>query len=156
MSRVARILLWIEAAICFGPIAFVVSLGLLIFPVWTAMLLGATVGTLGWVDGAGITMWEVVRAMTLVLAGTTGLIGLIRVLFVLSSNENRPGSSRATAIMIAIGLVALVSFNLVDPPRNTASIVVYVLLPGIGSLHLLCLAGVSWVVRRTAAKQSRV
>lgn len=138
---------WIEAVICFGPLAFVVLLGAFIFPFWIMTLVAAMIGTGPWVDGAGRTMWDFVRSMSFVSAGIVGLIGLVRVLLVLSRNDHPPRRSTATVAMVLIGLLALVSFHFYrgHVGRNLTSFLVYFLLPGVGSVHLLYLARGLWL-----------
>jgi hypothetical protein len=145
--------LWIEALICFGPLAFVVLLGTLIFPFWIMTLAAAITGAGPWVDGAGRTMWDFVRSMSFVTAGIIGLIGLVRVLLVLSRNEHPPRRSKATVVMVLVGLLALVSFHLYrgHVGRNPMSFLVYFLLPGIGSAHLLYLTRALWLPSQNAA-----
>ena len=115
------------------------------------MLAAALTGAVGWVDGAGRTMWDVIWPMTFVLGGVIGLVGLIRMLAVLSGGERPFPRSRLTAAMILIGLIALVSFNLYggNLPGNFVALLVYYVLPGIGSIHLLYLGREIWFPRRT-------
>ena len=79
-------------------------------------------------------MWDVVWPMMFVLGGAIGLAGLVRILVVLSERDRQ--RSTVTTIMVLVGLLALASFNLYDgvDPENLAALLVYVLLPGIGSL----------------------
>ena len=152
MSRAAIpvALLWVEAIICFGPLVLVLLLGALIFPIWVVMLAAALIGVAPWVDGAGRTMWDVVWPMMFVLGGAIGLAGLVRILVVLSERDRPAQRSTATTIMVLVGLLALASFNLYDgvDTENLAALLVYVLLPGIGSLHLLYLARAVWLPNR--------
>jgi hypothetical protein len=149
-QTVLRILLWIEAAVCFGPLAFVVWLGALIFPVWVGMLAAMLFGVVPTVDPAGGSVWHVVAPMGFVLGGVTGLVGLVRVLLALSRREAPLQPSSATSVMLLVGLLTLVSFNLYSGglPGNTSALMVYVVLPGIGSLHLLFLSRAIWLPSR--------
>lgn len=148
MTRVSSTLLWIEAVVCFGPIASVLALGALIFPMWAATLGGALIGVVPWLDGAGVSMWVVVPPMMFVVGGLVGLVGLFRVLLALTQSEPRPRPSRSTAIMVLIGLAGLVALNLYDRPSNLAAFLVYALLPGIGSLHFVYLGRAILLPRR--------
>ena len=61
MTRVSGTLLWIEAVVCFGPLASVLALGALIFPIWVVTLAAALVGAAPWVDGAGVSMLSLIH-----------------------------------------------------------------------------------------------
>lgn len=151
MTRVSSTLLWIEAVVCFGPLASVLALGVLIFPVWIGMLAAALSATLIGVPviyDSGVSIWHVLLPMTLVVAGVIGLAGLFRVLLELSQNEHPARPSPGTAIMVLVGLVGLVALNLYDRPSNLAALLVYTLLPGICTLHVLYLARALLVPRR--------
>ena len=146
--------LWIEAAIYFGPLAFVVFLGLLIFPVWISMFASALTGSAPWVDGAGRPMWDVVRSIAFVSAAVIGLVGLIRVLLLLSGSNLPRQRPTATIVMVAIGVLALISFHVYRGHlgRNLMSFLVYFFLPTIGSIRLLYLARAVWLPSRADAK----
>ena len=151
MTRVSSTLLWIEAVICFGPLALVLLLGALMFPVWIAMLAvalsNAVVGVPVLDAGGGGSPWPVVAPMSFVVSGLVGLAGLFRVLLALTQHEH-PRPSAGTAVMVLVGLVGLVALNLYDTPSSTAALLVYVLLPGIGSLHFIYLARAILLPRR--------
>jgi hypothetical protein len=68
----------------------------------------------------------------------------------LSAREQPPHESKPTAIMALVGMVALVSFNLYGGalPGNPGSLLVYYVLPGIGSVHLLYLGRTVWLPRQ--------
>jgi hypothetical protein len=148
MSRALFVaLLWIEAAVCFGPVFFVLLLGILIFPVWVTMILAALAGIAPWNDGAGGSLWDAVWAMVFVLCGLIGVVGLVLTLVALSRNERPLRRSRATAFMVAVGLVGLACFNLRGGAFPTAlpALLAYYLLPGLGSAHILYLARQLWL-----------
>jgi hypothetical protein len=109
MKRPSAAALWIEAIICFGPLSFVLFLGVLFVPFWLAMLLETATGAVPWVDGAGVSGWRIVWPVLFVLGGVIGLVGLVRLLAALSAREQSPRASRSTAIMAFLGLGTLVA-----------------------------------------------
>jgi len=144
-------LLWIEAAVCFGPLFLVLLLGVMFFPLWASMVISGLIGTVPWEDGAGATMWDAVWPMIFVLCGLVGVIGLVRTLLVLSRKERPLRRSLTTVMMIAVGLLGLISFDVRGGgfPSAIPALLVYYVLPGIGSAHLLYLAREVWLPTKT-------
>lgn len=144
-------LLWIEALVCFGPLFFMLALGVLFLPVWLAMLAAMLTGVMPWVDGAGTSGWRVVWPVLFVLGGVIGIIGLVRMLVALSGREP-PRASRATSVMIFVGLFTLVAHNLYGGlPGNVIALLVEWVLPGIASVHLMYLGRRVYLPRKRVA-----
>ena len=149
MNRPSAATLWIEAVICFGPLSFVLLLGVIFVPLWLAMLAATLSGAAPWIDGAGVSGWRIVWPVLFVLGGVTGLIGVIRMLVALSAREYPPRPSKPTAVMAFIGVVTLVAFNSYGGlPGNLIALLVYWILPAFGALHLLYLGRAVWLPRR--------
>ena len=152
MKRATRnVALWIGAAICFGPLVFVLFLGAFLFPVWIGMIVAALSGAVDWVDGAGTSMWPVVISIAFYLGGIVGVFGLFRVLITLSRDERPLHWSRVTTATVVTGLLTLILLNIYDGglPGNLAAWLVYYILPGIGSGHLLYLSREAWMPSRS-------
>ena len=77
-SGTRKSFLYLEAAVCFGPLAFVLFFGVLIFPIWTVMLIVYAFGS-GSVDlvpdGPMLMPWLVIWPMALVACGLLGCDG---------------------------------------------------------------------------------
>ena len=145
MNRPSAAALWIEAIICFGPLSFVLLLGVIFVPLWLAMLAATLTGAAQWVDDAGVSGWRIVWPVLFVVGGAIGLIGLIRMLIALSARNYPPRPSKPTAIMAFIGLTTLVAFNAYGGlPGNLISLLVYWVLPAIGAMHVLYLGRAVW------------
>lgn len=138
-------LLYVEAVVCFGPLAFVLIFGVLIFPIWTVMLMGYAFGSFDPVpDGPMLMPWLVIWPMTLVACGLLGLLGLARVLWILSSGIDAPRWRIVTLVLVGIGVFGLIAFNLyegrVNPFAEPVEFLALFGLPVMGALLLTYLA----------------
>ena len=144
MAKKRTTWLVLEALVCFGPIGLVLLLGVIFLPAWVSMLLAYFSDA----ESSGLTEgpWVVIRPMLVVIGGVIGLIGLVRVLVLLSSQRAKPGGRRLTLAMVAIGISALLLFHWMGggiPPLGVDAVpalLVYWILPAIGIVHFLFLA----------------
>jgi hypothetical protein len=141
--------LWLVAAVCFGPLTLVLLLGVLMLPLWFAMLTDLLMQPEHYAHDPGATVQNVARPIAYVLCGLVGLTGLVRVLTL--SRGTRPRSHRYFTIgMIATGLAALLVFDVGRIVRAIAEFpdgildaatLVYVVLPLTGAV---CLLAMTW------------
>jgi len=144
MAKKRTTWLILEALVCFGPIGLVLLLGVIFLPAWVSMLLSyfSDAKSSGLTEGP----WVVIRPMLVVIGGVIGLIGLVRVLILLSGKRAKPESRRLTLAMVAIGISALLLFHWMGggiPPlgvETLPALMVYWILPAIGIVHFLFLA----------------
>jgi hypothetical protein len=136
--------LWLVTVVCFGPVTLIWLLGVLLTPIWIAMLAALIAEPERFAHDASATSWIVALPIALVIGGLIGLIGIVRVLTL--SRHERPKSHRLFTIgMVAVGLVTLLSFDwpLVGPEfSDFADLVsvgglIYTLLPFAGAAWLL-------------------
>jgi hypothetical protein len=137
-------LLFLEAVVCFGPLTVVLFFGVLIFPVWTAMLMAYALGSFDPVQDGPLPMpWVVIWPMTLVACGLLGLLGLARTLWILSAGVQVPKWRVGTLVMLGVGMLAVVALNLYDadnPLDDPIEFLALFGLPVMGALHLAYLA----------------
>ena len=136
--------LWLVSVVCFGPLALLWFLGVVMLPLWVAMLAVQLAEPERFAhDSAPI--WAGVSPIAYVCAGFIGLVGLVRVLTL--PRRERPKSHRYfTIAMVAVGLAAVLIFEFPwftgDPvdfiePANLAAFLVYFALPVTGTVWLL-------------------
>ena len=137
--------LWLVAVVCFGPLAAVWLLGALALPLWVGMLAAQLMEPERFAHELAGSIWDFVWPIALVISGLIGLVGLVRVLTL--SRRERPESHRVVTIaMVAVGLTALLIFDLpiaigvlsdFSEGIPVAAIAVYMLLPFAGAVWLL-------------------
>lgn len=139
-----RWVLWLVAVVCFGPLTLIWLLGVLMTPIWIAMLAALIAEPERFAHDPSATPWVVALPIALVIGGLIGLIGIVRVLTL--SRHERPKSHRLFTIgMVAVGLLTLLSFDwpLVGPEFSdfaywvSVSGLIYTLLPFAGAAWLL-------------------
>lgn len=132
--------LWLVAVVCFGPLTLMWLLGVLIMPIWIAMLTALLAEPDRFAHDPDVGTWVVALPIGLVLGGLIGLIGIIRVLTL--SRRERPKSHRLYTIgMVAVGLVTVLAFN------QTELSEVSDLISVVGLVNLvLPLAGAAWLL----------
>jgi hypothetical protein len=153
MRTLARYLLIFEVAVCYGPGLVVLAVGVLVTPLWVAMLVGVLAATA--FDAKyrhAISLLEVGSSLgeiLLVVGGVLGFTGLFRVLrSLLSTTEDLPYTGQTRAfVLIGVGtLVCLVTVYLVEaltatiPWQDRALPFVFPALPLIASGHIVYLA----------------
>jgi len=137
--------LWLVAVVCFGPLAVVLLLGVLVLPFWVGMLVAQVTEPERFAHDLSGSIWHFVWPIGLVIAGLIGITGLVRVLTL--SRRERPKSHRVFTIgMVAVGLAALMIFDLpiaigvlsdFSEGIPVAGIAIYMLLPFAGAAWLL-------------------
>jgi hypothetical protein len=147
-------LLYVEAAVCFGPLAAMLSFGVLLFPLWTGMLLMHLSGAIAVHDPDGLLAWHLLWPMLVVASGVIGLVGLFRVLLLLSREARETRGRALTLWMVLIGWSALISLNFQEGEwlslheEPIAALVCWA-LPAFCSAHVLYLARRPLFGRRT-------
>ena len=132
--------LWLVAVVCFGPLTLIWLLGVLLMPIWIALLTALLVKPEGFAQDPDASLWVVVLPIGLVIGGLIGLIGIIRVLTL--SRRERPKSHRLFTIgMVAVGVVTVLAFN--QPEMSELSDLISV--AGLVTL-LLPFAGAAWLL----------
>jgi hypothetical protein len=111
-------------------------------PVWVTMIAVLLTNPDRFPVDAAEALWGSIAALTYVIAGFVGLLGLLRVLTL--PRRERPKRHRFFTIgMVAVGLVALLGFSFpigladLSDGRGLVGLVVMVLLPFIGAAWLL-------------------
>lgn len=142
---VPRWWLWLVAMVCFGPLAGVLFLGVLILPMWIGMLVALLAEPERFAHDPSVTIWVFVWPIGLVISGLCGLVGLVRVLSL--PRPERPKSHRVfTIAMVAVGITALLIFDLpiavglltdFSEGVPVGAIAVYIVLPFAGAAWLL-------------------
>lgn len=143
-----RCLFYVVAVVCFGPVVLVALLGVTMIPVWIGMLAEQIAEPERFrVEDRGI--WDDVWPIVLVASGLVGFIGLIR-FFGLLHGHPTAMSRRVTLAMVAIGLLALLVFDLLVVVPGLFSmpidewpitgLAIYVVLPLLGTAWLLLAA----------------
>jgi len=101
--------LWLVAVVCFGPLTLTWLLGVLMTPIWLAMLTALLAEPERFAHDPNANIWVLALPIGLVIGGLIGLIGVIRVL---TLSRERPKSHRFFTIgMVAVGLVTALTFN---------------------------------------------
>jgi hypothetical protein len=136
--------LWLVSAVCFGPLALLWFLGVVMLPIWVAIV-GVQLAEPERFAHDSATIWDSVSPIAYVCAGFIGLVGLVRVLTL--PGRERPKSHRYFTIgMVAVGLTAVLIFefpwftgDLADffEPANLAAFLVYFALPVTGTVWVL-------------------
>ena len=137
--------------ICFGPLAFVVMLGVPMVPFWISMLVSGLPDT-ATAEEAASFWWSI----GWVIGGVLGLFGVARILRAALQRKQISGSLKLTVSLLVVGAMALVSFNYVgggiDLGSNLPGAMVYGILPAIGTVHLLLMAYTSIGKRSSSAR----
>lgn len=148
-----RWLLYLEALVCFGPVSFLLLLGVVLFPSWTTELISFYFGNAGPRAPGGNMPWGALWPMILVVAGVTGLCGLVRALYRVTREVSTPEGNQLTRAMLAVGICGLIgffsSFPLADPREYPVEFIAYYLLPVMGVARLLYLARRQLLVSKT-------
>jgi hypothetical protein len=154
-GEMPRWALWLVAVVCFGPLTLTWLLGVLVTPIWIAMLTALLAAPEQFAHDPDATVGVVALPIGLVIGGLIGLIGVVRML---TLSRERPKSHRFFTIgMVAAGLMTAMTFTFVDGGTFDLSAVisvsglVYVLLPFTGAAWLLAS---SW--RRLVAGPARM
>jgi hypothetical protein len=134
--------LWVVALVCFAPVTALWLLGVLVAPFWVSMIAVLLTNPERFAADSAEALWGSIAALTYVVAGFVGLLGLLRVLTL--PRRERPRRHRFFTIgMVAVGLAALLGFSypigvadLADG-RDLVGLIVIVALPFIGAAWLL-------------------
>jgi hypothetical protein len=111
--KASRLLIGLEIVVCFGPVLAMLTMGLVLFPVWLGMLLFAATNQERFVDGSGGVV-AVVISIVLSLLGILGVIAIIRLYNLMWQDSPSPTGRKVTLVLSCAGLIALTGFNLVD------------------------------------------
>ncbi len=143
VPSVPRWSLWLVATLCFGPLTGVLLLGVLVLPFWVGMLAALLIEPERFAHD--LSIWHIAWPIALVISGLIGLVGLVRVLTL--SRREQPTSHRVfTLAMVAVGLTALMIFDLpivagvfsdFSDGVPVAGVAVYIVLPFAGAAWLL-------------------
>jgi hypothetical protein len=142
MRVLGRLLVVIEALICFGPLLFLLCFGFLFTPLWIAGL------TLDVPTAEPVPAWDFVYPLLLIVLGALGTLALLFVLLEIASGK-RLFSTRTRTWLFLPGLAAVLLFNWPWVQTLLAGemtldaiwpILIYFVLPIAGSIHLLWLA----------------
>ena len=102
--------LWLVALICFGPLTALWLLGLLLVPLWILLIAVQLAQPEHFAHEWPETIWYTALPVAYVIAGSIGLVGLVRVL---TLPHERPKRHRYITIgMVAVGLIGLLAFEL--------------------------------------------
>jgi hypothetical protein len=130
-----------EVVLCFGPLAVMLWVGVLASPIWIRLLFSLTTSPVRVHDPGNMGLIAAVLLLTVVLTGICGIIGLIRVLLLVVTDPSNPKGTRLTLWLFAAGVVALALYDFWVPwPEGIVGVLVFYLLPGASSVHLLYLA----------------
>ena len=116
-------------------------LGLVWLPIWFGILSQAVfVSNLS--DGLAIG-WDVLLPVTLILCGTSGVVGLSLIIGAVSTDLPLK-SRRGTLALIALGIIGWLGWvfliEVFDPPIESRSLLFFFTLPAFGVVHFLYLA----------------
>ena len=103
MSVLARLLIVIEALVCFGPLLFLLCLGVLLVPIW---IIGLTLDPPGPEPRAA---WDSVYSLLLVILGSCGALGLTCAVVEIISGKR--WFRWLTMPLIALGIAAVLMLN---------------------------------------------
>lgn len=143
MRVLARLLVVVEALVCFGPLLLLLGVGLLLTPFWVAGMAVAPEQT-----AEPTPAWDFLYPLMMVLLGVVGIIALACVVVEIASGK-RLFSMSVRAGVMAPGVLAVLMFNWPWIPTLLAGeltfdalwpLSIYCILPLAGSAHLLWLA----------------
>jgi hypothetical protein len=144
VRAVSRWSLWVVALFCFGPLAFVWLWGVFALPLWFEMITARLTEPERFSHELAGSAWEPVWSILYVVSGFVGLVGLLRVL---TLPQERPESNRVfTVAMVAVGLVALLVFDIellngivsdLSEGIPVVGVAIYIALPFTGAAWLL-------------------
>src|SRR5262245_47957115 len=83
---------WLVAVVCFGPLTLTWMFGVLMTPIWLAMLTAQLAAPEQLAHDPDATIWVVALPIGLVIGGLIGLVGVVRVLTL--PRHERPKSHR--------------------------------------------------------------
>jgi hypothetical protein len=161
--EIPRWALWLVAVVCFGPLTLTWLLGVLMTPIWIAMLTALLAAPEQFAHDPDANIWVFALPIGLVIGGLIGLIGIIRVLTL--SRRERPKSHRFFTIgMVAVGLVTALTFNQPYVEEGTFDFsavisvagLVGVLLPVMGAALLLATSWRLLIAAPVGAHRSRI
>lgn len=124
MTRPAKILFVVELLVCFGPVAIMLALGMLIIP-------------MGIVFGGHLAVGNF-AALAFVIAGALGMHALLTVVGMLMSGQLARLSPRVILVFAAIGFAALLP--MVVGPVSSPWWRLVGLLPLLAGAHVIYLA----------------
>jgi hypothetical protein len=146
-----------EVVLCFGPLVVMLWLALLVSPIWIRLLVSfvRSPGTIQ--DPGGLGLTAVVLLLTVVLTGVCGVVGLIRTVLLILKDPSNPKRTRLTLWLFLAGVIALSLYNFWVPwPDGIVGVLVFYLLPGASSIHLLYLARRALFPRMLGGASDRV
>jgi hypothetical protein len=141
MRGLVRFLVVIEALVCFGPLLFLLLLGVLLSPIW---IISLTLDP----EMTGEGGWPSLYSLGMVLLGIVGTIALIFVVLEIISDRQWL-NTRVKQSLVALGLLGVMMFNwpwvptVLDGDMTLEAIwplLLYLVMPVICSIHLLRLS----------------
>jgi len=129
-----------EVVLCFGSLVVMLWLGLLVSPLWVRLLFSYLSSPLH-VQAGDVGLIAVVLLLTVVVTGICGIIGLARIVLLILREPSNPKRTGVTLWLFVAGVIALSLWNFWVPwPEGVVAVLVFYLLPGASSVHLLYLA----------------
>jgi hypothetical protein len=114
MHVVARLLIPLEALVCFGPLLFILLLGIFFSPGWIIGI-DQELEALG--GAASLTfndlphIWQWLYPLVLIILGLAGAVGIISAVFLIVSNRPRRTGALVAKYLSFAGLMAVALFN---------------------------------------------
>jgi hypothetical protein len=102
-----RIILTVEALVCFTPAGILLAVGVFMIPVWVGILGGAAINSDIRGEMSAVGAVTALACIALVVAGILGVIGLVRVLGILLGSAREIPSLRRTRVFTIAGLLSL-------------------------------------------------
>jgi len=136
-----RLLVVIEALVCFGPLLFLLCVGVLLSPIWIISLTFDP-------EMTGEGAWPSVYSLGMVSLGIVGTVALIFVVAEIISDRQLL-NTRIRLGLVALGLLGVMMFNwpwvptLLDGGMSfeaTWPLLLYLVMPVTCSIHLLRLS----------------
>lgn len=121
--KASRVLIGLEIIICLGPVLVMLATGVVLFPMWVVMLLLFATNPDKFVAGSGGVL-AVATSIVLSVLGILGAIAVIRLYRLTWQLSPTAASRKVTLALTCAGLVALLSFNVIDgnlSPRAVAA-----------------------------------
>jgi hypothetical protein len=111
--KASKVLIGLEIVICLGPVVVMLATGVVLFPMWAFMLLFLATNPEKFVAGSGGVL-GVGISIVLSLLGILGVIAIIRLYRLMWQRSPAASSRKVTLALTCAGLVALLSFNVID------------------------------------------